>query len=322
MSISVGTISGVNYLNYLRSTLSTPPSSDQVAFFQKDILTKGQYYILEIKVHTIYSGVTIRVGSFENIHYITTTGKVRIIDKAITDTLIIEFLEPVLTANPTSTLIEYIKIRPLPTYSLIDCINDTIVQTLDPSEITQGEYVEGLETFYDNYIKLSLDLSGLNDGIYYIEYTDEGVTYRTEPFNLKLIWDCTIQLTWTGVNSDAFGFNYSTLDYIQSLRVDGKLWKAKFEYDKNENFKDSKGNVLLTYVRAVASDTLSVREMPEYCHRALWLGLKHDSFNIDGAQYTYIADDYPVQWRKSSKNAPVELEVQKQDQNLTNSNCN
>jgi len=317
-----------NYLQFQRVYTETPPTYDEVSVIQPDILTVNQYYIIEFEILAVFEDigfVTLDFNSFQSTHTFNTVGIHRFIDKAIDSSLVLQFDSDMPSiADPFRLInLKYVKSRPLPTYDLYDCVNDTIIQTLDPIEITQGSYEEDLVTMYDDYIKLTLDLSAVAEGIYYIQFTDEGVTYRTDPFNLKLLWDCTHQLTWTGVNnSDAFGFDYSTLDYTQSLRVDSKLWKQKFEYDKNENFKDSRGNVLLTYVRAVASDTLTIREMPEYCHRALWLGLKHDNFEIDGAEYTYIADDYPVQWRSSSSNAPVELEVQKQDQNLTNSNCN
>lgn len=322
MSITVLQIVDKKYLNYNRSSLDVSPSAPEDAIFQTNILTRNQYYIVETNLYAINSGVTISFRSFDSLHDYTTTGQKRFVDKAKTEALFVQFQEPVLVVNPNNTLIDYIYMRPVPTYTLRKCTDNSIVQEFDPSELYQQTVeVSPSENEYGNIIKLDIDLSVLNEDSYYFEFTDEGVTYRTEPFFVKLLHECTFELTWSD-SGNPYNFQYTDIGgFTQSLRVEAKLGRPKYAYDRNEKFVDSRGNRILTYVRQDKSEILTIAEMPEYCHDALALGLKHSSFQIDGAEYVFEEDEYTPAWRKSSENAPVEVELRRQDVNLVKSNC-
>jgi hypothetical protein len=169
------------------------------------------------------------------------------------------------------------------------------------------------------YLKYSVDWSSLPEGCYTIELND-GIEYVSECFYVKLEHECTILLTWTNEDS-AFGLEYDSLEFTQSLRVLAKLWQPKYTSELKETFVDSKGKRKLLYTRVVKDELLTINEIPEYLHDALAIGINHDSFKIEGVEYVFEETDISPQWRNSSNLAPVLLRVIKKSQNLINSNC-
>lgn len=171
-----------------------------------------------------------------------------------------------------------------------------------------------------SFIRYLIDWSDIADGCYRITMTELGVDYESDCIVLKDSHPCTILLSWTN-NENAYGFNYSDLSFVQYMRVEAKLWKAKHTDEKKEVFTDSAGNRTILYVRTSKEELLTVAEMPDYMHDALSVGRNHDTFTINGTGYVSEETDYSPKWRNSSVLAPVELTVIKKAQNLVNSNC-
>ena len=318
--VNNGTESVMRYNTYYGESL---PGKDQRFLVQYNILEPEKFYIIELVTSNYILATDVIFSSLYDSPTFSVQGQHYIIAKSRSTTLAIFFDNEDPTIGQTYQVdLNYVRVRPVPTYTLKKCEDDSVIKSFAISDITQGStYVSETETTYDDYLKLSIDLSDVEAGVYYLEFTDEGVVYQTASFNVQLDHDCTIQLEWGGT-SNAFDFNYSTLDYSQSLRVEAKLHRPSYAFDRNEIFRDSKGTRILNYIRQDRAKTLTIAEMPEYCHNALSLGIKHDEFTIDGADYVCEDDDYSPSWRKSSESAPVEIEVKKQDQNLVNSNCN
>src|SRR5690606_4520871 len=130
------------------------------------------------------------------------------------------------------------------------------------------------------YLRYKVNWEDLPEGCYTIEMND-GLEYVSECFYVKLEHECTILVTWTN-NESAFGFDYSGLDFTQSLRVPAKLWQPKYNSDIKEIYVDSKGNRQILYARVVKDQLLSVQELPEYLHDALSIGINHDMVKLDG----------------------------------------
>ena len=169
------------------------------------------------------------------------------------------------------------------------------------------------------YLRYKVNWEDLPEGCYTIEMND-GLEYVSECFYVMLEHGCTILVTWTN-NESAFGFDYSGLEFTQSLRVPAKLWQPKYNSDIKEIYVDSKGNRQILYARVVKDQLLSVQELPEYLHDALSIGINHDIVKLDGIEYVFEEDEYSPTWRNSSNLAPVLLRAIKKNQNLINSNC-
>lgn len=169
------------------------------------------------------------------------------------------------------------------------------------------------------YLRYKVNWEDLPEGCYTIEMND-GLEYVSECFYVMLEHGCTILVTWTN-NESAFGFDYSGLDFTQSLRIPAKLWQPKYNSDIKEIYVDSKGNRQILYARVVKDQLLSVKELPEYLHDALSVGINHDIVKLDGIEYVFEEDEYSPTWRNSSNLAPVLLRAIKKNQNLINSNC-
>lgn len=261
----------------------------------QSILTPGKYYHVEVELEGTGS---VQLGSFEGQPEITADYSE--ILKAIQSSLVLKGSDSVCISNLIITeIFEYV----------IKDSSGNIVYTSINTD------VEGSGTF----LRYSVDWSSLQEGCYTIEMND-GIEYVSECFYVKLDHDCTILLTWTNQES-AFGFEYSGLDFTQSLRIAGKLWQPKYNSDIKETFVDSKGNRKMLYARVVKDQLLTVNEIPEYLHDALSIGLNHDTFKIGGVDYVFEETDINPQWRNSSNLAPVLLRVLKKSQNLINNNC-
>lgn len=184
-----------------------------------------------------------------------------------------------------------------------------IVYTSTPEDVDGSSF----------YLRYRVNWEDLPEGCYTIELND-GIEYVSECFYVKLEHDCTILVTWTN-NESGFGFDYSGVEFIQSLRVPAKLWQPKYNSDIKEIYVDSKGNRQILYARVVKDQLLSVQELPEYLHDALSVGLNHDIVKLDGVEYVFEENEYSPTWRNSSNLAPVLLRAIKKKQNLINNNC-
>lgn len=141
----------------------------------------------------------------------------------------------------------------------------------------------------------------------------------SECFKLADEWDCTFLLSWT--NSDnAFGFNYNPLVFTQFLRLEGKFRNPVWDIDKQTHLSSSGAQDML-YARVLEKKDFIVREIPDYLHAALAIGLSHDTFKVDGFENINNEDTYEPDHRKSSLLSPVTVELEATPQDLVNSNC-
>lgn len=132
---------------------------------------------------------------------------------------------------------------------------------------------------------------------------------------------CTQLLTWTN-NDNAFGFEYENLSFTQSLRHPSELWKPNYTLDQIDHL-DSAGTSTILRAQSFKVSDLDMDFMPEYLHDALRLGIRHDTFNIDGSQHFALAQDYDPDWGagRDTEVATVIIPVMATTEDNTNENC-
>jgi hypothetical protein len=260
-----------------------------------NILTPGENYYIEIDVSG--SG-NIKIGSFEGHPEISepTSGVYKAVQSGFTIT------------GEGNVCVDNIIVIQAYNYIIRDQLGNVVYTSTSEDVIGSGLY-----------LRYKVNWESLPEGCYTIELND-GIEYVSECFYVKLDHDCTILITW-GNNESAFGFEYSGIDFEQSLRVSGRLWQPKYNAEVKDSYVDSKGNRMVLYARVVKDQLLTINEMPEYLHDALSIGVNHDSVKLDGIEYVFEENEYNPQWRNSSNLAPVLLRAIKKSQNLINSNC-
>lgn len=140
----------------------------------------------------------------------------------------------------------------------------------------------------------------------------------------------TLLMTWTN-DENAFGLDYENFTFVQKMRHCAKLYHPRYTKDDKDTYRDSAGNRQMLYSSTTKIERLTLREMPEYMHDALSIGVEHDTFKIgarltpasqdDTVEYVNDEDDYDPEWRNSNLLAPITLEMIKDNQNLVNANC-
>ena len=131
--------------------------------------------------------------------------------------------------------------------------------------------------------------------------------------------DCLVELSWTNGRNFA-DLEYKQLNYVQKVWVKGELNNANYPIENNV-FRFGNGDTILTYGRRIKTMQLALKELPEYIHNAISLGLMHDEFYINGEQYRLAGDGYEPIWRRASKLAPVIVDVFKKQENSRNQLC-
>lgn len=142
----------------------------------------------------------------------------------------------------------------------------------------------------------------------------------SEPFVLKSEHTCSMLLKWTNI-SNAFGINYDLFTLVHSLRVLAKKWQPNYEKVDKKTDTNSLGVISSIYSRTVKKERFTLRELPEYVHDALSIGLEHDSFTVDGTTFVTEDEEYAPEWRKSSLSAPVNVELIESGQLLEKRRC-
>jgi hypothetical protein len=279
----------------LNSGVACYDGNDENTLSSPGVLTPGENYYVEIEVTGTGS---IKLSCFESNPIITeaSSGIFQATQSSFTITGIGE------------VCVDNIIVTQAYDYVIKDQLGN-VVYTSTPEDVDGSGF----------YLRYKVNWEDLPDGCYTIEMND-GLEYVSECFYVKLEHECTILVTWTN-NESAFGFDYSGLDFTQSLRVPAKLWQPKYNSDIKEIYVDSKGNRQILYARVVKDQLLSVKELPEYLHDALSIGINHDIVKLDGVEYVFEEDEYSPTWRNSSNLAPVLLRAIKKNQNLINSNC-
>ncbi len=142
----------------------------------------------------------------------------------------------------------------------------------------------------------------------------------SEPFVLKSEHTCSMLLKWTNI-SNAFGINYDQFTLVHSLRVLAKKWQPTWDKIDKKTDTNSLGAISNIYSRTVKKERFTLRELPEYVHDALSIGLEHDSFTVDGTTFVTEDEEYAPEWRKSSLSAPVNVELIESGQLLEKRRC-
>lgn len=279
-------------------------ASPGYAISQNDVLATGEIVVIVFTVSNMTQGKLILDSIVGKPEY-TEDGEYQVIGIATSNNLTFIGEE---MAGVFNGCIDSVTSRRIPFISIKDLEGTVVFQQTDESIVTASG---------DN-IQYAIDWTDIAAGCYKIHYSDLGIDYESDCFTLALEHPCTILLSWQN-DENAYGFDYSTLDFTQNLRVNAKLWHPTYPKEKNV-FKDNAGVRYIIKSETSKESTLTVGEMPEYLHDALGIGIEHDEFLIDGVKYTNEETEYSPTWRKSSQLAPVEIAVIK-DQDLRNSNC-
>lgn len=138
-------------------------------------------------------------------------------------------------------------------------------------------------------------------------------------------FDCDIKLTYT--NDDDFllpngqYLNYTNFTYTQTLRLKkSKLWHSKYDETAVDEV-DSDGERNRPYYDSVKVQRLGLYEIPESVHDAFAIAWGHSDTFINGIRYTRFDTGYDPQWRNSSDNSEIEIDVVADFERNTNNNC-
>lgn len=208
----------------------------------------------------------------------------------------------------------------------IGCVDDIKVQLTPLYRIEDGEgnivyeqpANESVQA-YGEILQYGVNWEDIPFGTYKIKFTDGPLIYASHCLCVGE-YPCSILLTWTN-DENAGGFNYSDLDFTQSLRVEGNIGQDFGKSIQNDVFRFSDGSKQVLYTEVDQMQILTIKEMPRYLHRALMLGIKYDHFQINGVEHIVDQDDYQPAWRPSSNLAPVTLTVTPSNEGFINQNC-
>lgn len=273
---------------------------------QTGVMDIGKLYSLSFTISNQTQG-KLSVPTIENGLEYSEDGTYIITGLATYDDLV--FLPSIFGAGMFDGCIDIVELREIPFYSIVDC-NDNVVFTLDD---------ETGVTAANGFVQYNIGWSDLDEGIYYLKFTDSSLEYQSDCFDVKLTHSCTKQITYN-CNENAFNFNYSDLSFTQSLRIRANLWKPKFKALSKDVYEYSTGDLEITYVTKAKEFIFTTEELPEYIHDALSLALDSDNFFIDGVRHVFADDETSPSWRNSSNLAPLEVNLRKA-QNLRNVNC-
>lgn len=278
--------------------------SDDSALSQSGILTIGKMYYVSLTISGMTQGKLV-FDSFEGKPEYTEDGDISFFGIATIPSFILKADE--VSGSMFNGCVDSVIVQYAPIYIIKD-MEDNVVYTSDESDVE----------FSGNKLQFIVNWEDLEEGKYKLTFSDGGVDYESNCFDVKTEHDCTKQLTWTN-DDNAYGFDF-TEGFTQSLRVKCKKWHPSYKKNK-ETFEDSQGNISVIRSSSKKIEILGIEEMPEYLHDALSIGIEHDLFEIDGIPYVVEDSEYSPKWRNSSQLAPVEIEVIKATQNLVNENC-
>lgn len=130
-----------------------------------------------------------------------------------------------------------------------------------------------------------------------------------------------LYLEWTN-SDDGFGMNYTSVPLKHSLWIKGGLRNFDYPYATEEYFSTSAGYNFPVFVDSVKTAELWVEDVPEYIHDALRLGVVHDSFTVNGVEYSKEPGSYSPDWdTPNSLLAPVIVKLREKSQDTRNENC-
>lgn len=274
---------------------------------QEDLMTVGKAYTIKISTSNMTQGKLVIQG-FEDYLEITEDGDHVFLSVATYTDLIIN--PQIYGEGVFDGCIDDVEVSLVPLYVIKDSNDDIVFTLIDFTGVSVDR----------DFVQYIIDWTEFEDGCYYIEFSDLTTVYRSDCFAVKLLHGCTLLLTWTN-NEDGMGFDYSGLSFIQSMRIEGKLWKWKHTTVDKQTFRYSNGDEKILYARVYEEETLTISKMPKYMGQAFALALNHDTFEVEGIPYLFFDEDVTPTHRNTTETPPVEVVLRKKGQNLLNNNC-
>ena len=277
-----------------------------IPLVQVGVLTVGMLYSVKFTITNMTEGI-LQLQGFEGSNEYTEDGDYELI--AFANLEDIRFNPSNDGADIFDGCISLIEVLEIPFYSIVDGDDNVVFEQIDETGVSAS----------GRYIQYNIDWSDIADGCYYIKFENSSLEYRSDCFDVKLLHNCTKQITWS-CNENAFGFNYSDLSFTQTLRIDARLWKPRYKALEKEVYEYSSGDLEITYVTKAKELLFTTEDLPDYVHDALSMALDSDNFFIDGIKYVFPSEETTPSWRKSSNLAPLEVTL-RLSQNLRNVNC-
>lgn len=274
------------------------------AIGQTGILEVGKNYIVSVEV----SGRTKGQLSFDSFglgeNDITENGIYQFSGVATVPDLSLTAQD--YAGQPFDGCIKFVYAVETPTVNVFDC-NNQIVYTVPDSDLS----------IYKGFVQVVIPWD-LANGKYYVQIESDSIVFNSECF---IVGDhtCTILLSWTN-EDNGYNLDYETLGLINTLRVNAKLWNVSPKTER-EVFKFSDNTRKIIYAETDMVQDLTIKEVVDYTARAIGIGINHDHFYIDGAEYYSEEPDFEPNWRKSSGSAPATIKVSKKTSGLINKNC-
>lgn len=274
------------------------------AIGQTGILEIGKNYLVSIEV----SGRTKGMISFDSFglgeNDIIENGVYQLSGVATIPDLSITALD--YARQPFNGCIKFVYVIEPPVLNVMDCA-DQVAYTLPFDTLTA----------YKGFVQATIPWD-LPNGKYYIQVESDTIVFNSNCFEVGE-HKCTILLSWTN-DDNGFNLDYETLGLMNKLRVIGKLWNVAPNTER-EVFKFSNNTRKVIYAETDMIQDLTIKEVVDYTARALGIGINHDHFYIDGAEYYSEEPNLEPNWRKSSLSAPVVIKVSKKTSGLINRNC-
>lgn len=272
---------------------------------QEDVFELGKLYFVNVVISGVDQG-GLRLESLSGKPTFTADGSYTVSGIAIQNT--IQFTPYEVSGGMFIGCIDDIVAWAAPFYRIEDSAGNVVFQQVDNTGMTSN----------DGIIQYEIDWVGIPDGTYKIVFNDGTIEYESYCLCLKDS-SCTILIDWTN-ESNAYGFDYSELQFNPVVRVDGKLWKPTYPSEV-DSYLDNSGKGTVISSRTRKRYLLSIERQPEYIHDAIAIGLLNDTVSVDGKLIVKEDDEYAPKWVNSSNLASVEVEVFQKILNLNNTRC-
>ncbi|MES2829683.1 MAG: hypothetical protein V4687_16115 [Bacteroidota bacterium] len=273
---------------------------------QDDLFVIGQVATVSFTLQGITGG-KVRLESIAGKPEYDTNGDYSVTGVALQSSLMFTALNK--TAVVFDGCITNVAVYEIPFYRIEDTAGNIIFEQTDQTGTTSA----------NGYIQYEIDWTGIAEGTYKIVFNDGIIEYESYCLCLKTNTTCTLVLKWNN-DTDAYGFNYTDLDFNPQVRVEGKIWKPNYPKQK-ETFVDNAGNGLILSSRTRKRYLMQLERLPQYIHDAIAIGLEHDHFYGNDVEYVDESEGYAPAWNNHSNLAVSETELYPKRQNLINSRC-
>lgn len=131
--------------------------------------------------------------------------------------------------------------------------------------------------------------------------------------------DCTLLFSWTNDN-DAFGVDYCSAPFTQYMRLSAEFQGFDFP-DQRTDYVQSTGRNKLVTARVREENELLIWRAPRYVHQAMAVGFAHDTFMINGVEYSKPNSPYSPSPDKNTNLLECLVLVEETVQDFRNSSC-